>query len=44
MPPPRKNPKHQIPPPEVFYADLISAGIVKVVRRPGKAPLIIWLT
>lgn len=41
---PKKNPKHQIAAPEVIYADLIKAGLVKVVRRKGKPPLIVWLT
>lgn len=44
MPTPRKNPKHQLPPPETLFADLIKMGLVKVVRRRGKPPEIIWLT
>lgn len=40
----RKNPKHQTQTPEAIYADLIKAGLVKVVRRKGKPPLIVWLT
>lgn len=30
-------------PPEEEYADLIKAGVVKIVRRRGKPPEIIWL-
>lgn len=41
---PRKNPRHQLPPPEVLYAELIKLGLVRVERRRGKSPLIIWLT
>lgn len=41
---PRQNPKHQTPAPEVLYADLIKAGYVRVVRRRGKPPLIVWTT
>lgn len=40
----RKNPKHQIATPEVLYADLIKAGLVRIVRRKGKPPLIEWTT
>ena len=40
---PRKNPKHQIGTPEAIYADLIKAGLVKIVRRKGKPPQIVWL-
>lgn len=29
--------------PELLYASLIKAGLVKVVRRRGKPPLIVWL-
>lgn len=41
---PRKNPKHQIVAPEVLYADLIKAGLVRIVRRKGRPPLIEWIT
>ncbi|UTU09518.1 hypothetical protein CcrBL47_gp232 [Caulobacter phage BL47] len=44
MPRARQNPKHQQPPPEVLYADLIKAGLVRIERRRGLPPLIIWLT
>lgn len=43
MKPARKNPGSRLPPPEVLYADLIKLGMVKVVRRKGKAPLIVWV-
>lgn len=42
MKPARKNPKAQMGTPEAIYAELIAAGIVKVVRRKGKPPLIVW--
>lgn len=41
---PRKNPKHQQVTPEALYADLIKAGLVRIVRRKGKPPLIQWIT
>lgn len=37
-----KGPKQQKTP-EALYADLIKAGQVKIVRRKGKPPLIVWL-
>lgn len=34
---------HQQKPPEVIYKALIKAGHVKIVRRRGKPPQIVWL-
>lgn len=31
------------PPVEELYRDLIKAGLVRIVRRRGKPPLIQWL-
>lgn len=31
------------PTPEAMYRDLIAAGMVRIERRRGKAPKIIWL-
>lgn len=38
------NPKHQMLSPEETFAEFIKAGKVKIVRRRGKPPLVIWLT